>query len=79
MKNISTRDQRPSEKAKWERLAEIVDFVKSISDVPVIVNGDVFKYSDIDEVKKITRKCFVIYHQHRKTELINRRRFCYDC
>ncbi|KAG2211902.1 hypothetical protein INT47_004589, partial [Mucor saturninus] len=49
-----TRDQRPSEKAKWERLAEIVDFVKSISDVPVIVNGDVFKYSDIDEVKKIT-------------------------
>lgn len=58
MEDISTRDQRPSEKAKWERLTEIVDFVKSISDIPVIVNGDVFKYSDIDEVKKITRKFF---------------------
>lgn len=54
--DYSTRDQRSSEKAKWERLTEIVDFVKSISDIPVIVNGDVYKYADIEKAKKITRK-----------------------
>ncbi|KAI8076283.1 hypothetical protein BDF21DRAFT_439381 [Thamnidium elegans] len=50
-----TRNQRSSEKAVWERLAEIVDVVKSISDIPVIVNGDVYQYSDIEKAKEITR------------------------
>lgn len=57
-KENSTRNQRSSEKAVWERLAEIVDVVKSITDIPVIVNGDVYQYSDIEKAKEITRKVY---------------------
>ncbi|KAI8997375.1 hypothetical protein BDB01DRAFT_846034 [Pilobolus umbonatus] len=49
-----TRDQRSTEKANWEALTEIVRVVKSISNIPVIVNGDVFEWKDIERVKKIT-------------------------
>lgn len=49
-----TKEQRSTEKANWEALSEIVEIVKSITDIPVIVNGDVFQWSDIDKVKKIT-------------------------
>lgn len=67
-KKYSTKDQRSSEKAKWERLAEIVDFVKSISDIPVIVNGDVYQYADIEKAKKITRKVCTIFFSEKKKQ-----------
>lgn len=47
---------RSTEKAQWERLCEIVDLVKSITNIPVIVNGDIFQYSDIEVARKTTRK-----------------------
>ncbi|KAL1919035.1 uncharacterized protein VTP21DRAFT_2416 [Calcarisporiella thermophila] len=43
-----TRDQRPKDKANWEMLREIIQ-EQPIS-VPVIANGDVFNYSDIEKV-----------------------------
>ncbi|KAI8990752.1 hypothetical protein BDF20DRAFT_903789 [Mycotypha africana] len=48
------KEQRSTEKANWEALREIVDVVKSIADIPVIVNGDVFQYSDIQKAKEVT-------------------------
>lgn len=47
---------RSTEKARWEELTEIVEVVKSITDIPVIVNGDVFQYSDFETAKKLTSK-----------------------
>ena len=47
---------RSTEKAKWEELTEVVRVVKSITDIPVIVNGDVFQWSDIAKAKEITSK-----------------------
>jgi tRNA-dihydrouridine synthase 2 len=47
---------RSSEKALWERLEEVIKAVKALVDIPVIVNGDVFQWSDIEKVKKLTSK-----------------------
>lgn len=49
-----TKEMRSTEKARWEELTEIVEVVKSITDIPVIVNGDVFQYSDFETAKKLT-------------------------
>ncbi|KAI7900417.1 uncharacterized protein BX663DRAFT_517494 [Cokeromyces recurvatus] len=49
-----TKEQRSTEKANWEMMKDIVDTVKSIRDIPVIVNGDIFQWSDIERVKKLT-------------------------
>lgn len=53
---LSTKEMRSTEKARWEELTEIVQVVKSITDIPVIVNGDVFQWSDIKKAKEITSK-----------------------
>lgn len=66
-KENSTRNQRSSEKAVWERLAEIVDVVKSITDIPVIVNGDVYQYGDIEKAKEITRKVYFFSNRSKIT------------
>jgi tRNA-dihydrouridine synthase 2 len=52
---------RSTEKARWEELTEIVQVVKSITDIPVIVNGDVFQWSDIAKAKEITSKSLQKY------------------
>lgn len=49
-----TKEQRSTEKANWEALRDIVDLVKSITDIPVVVNGDVFQYSDFAKAKEAT-------------------------
>lgn len=49
-----TKEQRSTEKPNWEALRDIVDLVKSITDIPVVVNGDVFQYSDIVKAKEVT-------------------------
>ncbi|KAJ1971901.1 tRNA-dihydrouridine synthase 2 [Dimargaris xerosporica] len=46
-----TRDERPVQPAHWDRLKPIVDAVTTI---PVIVNGDVFRFEDIARAKEIT-------------------------
>ncbi|KAI8637437.1 hypothetical protein BD408DRAFT_447640 [Parasitella parasitica] len=50
-----TKEQRSTEKANWEALEELVQVVKSVTDIPVIVNGDVFQWSDIEKAKLITK------------------------
>ncbi|KAG2208011.1 hypothetical protein INT46_010747 [Mucor plumbeus] len=50
-----TKEQRSTEKANWEALEEIVQVVKSVTDIPVIVNGDVFQWADVEKAKKITK------------------------
>lgn len=50
-----TKEQRSTEKANWEALEEIVQVVKSITDIPVIVNGDVFQWTDVEKAKQITK------------------------
>jgi tRNA-dihydrouridine synthase len=42
---------RSSQKAQWDALKDIVDTVKTI---PVIANGDVFEYGDIQRLKDHT-------------------------
>ncbi|KAI9266081.1 hypothetical protein BY458DRAFT_437704 [Sporodiniella umbellata] len=49
-----TRQMRSSEKAHWDRLKEVVEAVKSVRDIPVIVNGDVRKWADVEKVKALT-------------------------
>ncbi|KAL7316033.1 tRNA-dihydrouridine synthase 2 [Mucor circinelloides] len=49
-----TKEQRSTEKPNWEALKDIVQVVKSITDIPVIVNGDVFQWSDVEKAKQIT-------------------------
>ncbi|KAG0749351.1 hypothetical protein G6F57_004535 [Rhizopus arrhizus] len=49
-----TREMRPSQKAQWDRLKEVVEAVKSVRDIPVIVNGDVWQWSDVEKVKELT-------------------------
>ncbi|RCI00721.1 hypothetical protein CU097_014868 [Rhizopus azygosporus] len=49
-----TKEMRSTEKALWERLREVVEAVKSVRDIPVTVNGDIFQYADIEKVKKLT-------------------------
>ncbi|KAI8369153.1 hypothetical protein EDC96DRAFT_478950 [Choanephora cucurbitarum] len=49
-----TKEQRSTEKANWDALKDIVQLVKSVSDIPVVVNGDVFQYSDIEKAKSLT-------------------------
>ncbi|KAI1317272.1 hypothetical protein EDD11_008760 [Mortierella claussenii] len=44
------RDQRPREKAHWDRLKEIVDAVS----IPVIANGDVWEYQHLDKLQELT-------------------------
>ncbi|CAM0142434.1 tRNA-dihydrouridine synthase 2 [Umbelopsis sp. WA50703] len=46
-----TKDMRSSQKAQWDALKDIVDTVKTI---PVIANGDVFEYGDIQRLKDHT-------------------------
>lgn len=50
-----TKEQRSTEKANWEALEEIVQVVKSITDIPIIVNGDVFQWTDVEKAKQITK------------------------
>ncbi|KAI8580756.1 hypothetical protein K450DRAFT_235800 [Umbelopsis ramanniana AG] len=46
-----TKDMRSSERAKWDALKDIVENVKTI---PVVANGDVFEYGDIQKLKDHT-------------------------
>ncbi|CAO3625652.1 unnamed protein product [Cunninghamella blakesleeana] len=46
-----TRDQRSSTPARWDELKAVVNAIKSI---PVVVNGDVYCYDDIEKAKKET-------------------------
>lgn len=41
---------RPRDPAKWDEIADVVAAVS----VPVIANGDVFEYEDIERVKVAT-------------------------
>ncbi|KAI8883141.1 FMN-linked oxidoreductase [Backusella circina FSU 941] len=50
-----TKDMRSTEKALWERLEEVIKAVKELVDIPVIVNGDVFQWSDVEKVKELTK------------------------
>lgn len=42
---------RSSERAQWDALKDIVENVKTI---PVVANGDVFEYADIQKLKEHT-------------------------
>ncbi|KAF9428030.1 tRNA-dihydrouridine(20) synthase [NAD(P)+]-like [Podila epigama] len=44
------RDERPREPGHWDRFQEIVEAVK----IPVIANGDINEYADIERVRKLT-------------------------
>ncbi|KAJ2635685.1 tRNA-dihydrouridine synthase 2 [Coemansia sp. RSA 1286] len=46
-----TRAMRPSEKAMWYRLNDIV---KELPDLPVILNGDIFEHSDVQRARDET-------------------------
>ncbi|CAO3665178.1 unnamed protein product [Umbelopsis ramanniana] len=46
-----TKDMRSSERAQWDALKDIVENVKTI---PVVANGDVFEYADIQKLKEHT-------------------------
>ncbi|KAI9304132.1 hypothetical protein BJ944DRAFT_203224 [Cunninghamella echinulata] len=46
-----TRDQRSSTPARWDELKAVIKAVKSI---PVVVNGDVYCWDDIEKAKKAT-------------------------
>ncbi|KAJ2081422.1 tRNA-dihydrouridine synthase 2 [Coemansia sp. RSA 988] len=46
-----TRDMRPRDKAMWHRLNSIVD---EVAPLPVILNGDVFSYDDVQRAKECT-------------------------
>ncbi|KAJ2809315.1 tRNA-dihydrouridine synthase 2 [Coemansia guatemalensis] len=46
-----TRDMRPREKAMWHRLNSIVD---EVAPLPVILNGDVFSYEDVQRARDST-------------------------
>ncbi|KAK9761444.1 tRNA-dihydrouridine synthase 2 [Basidiobolus ranarum] len=45
-----TRDERPREPGHWDYFTDIVKAL----DIPVIANGDIFKYEDIARVKEMT-------------------------
>ncbi|ORX88967.1 FMN-linked oxidoreductase [Basidiobolus meristosporus CBS 931.73] len=45
-----TKDERPREPGHWDYFTDIVKAL----DIPVIANGDVFKYEDIARVKEMT-------------------------
>ncbi|KAJ2745410.1 tRNA-dihydrouridine synthase 2 [Coemansia sp. BCRC 34490] len=47
-----TKDMRPREKALWDRLNSVVNGVPD--HLPVILNGDVFAYVDVERAKEIT-------------------------
>lgn len=47
---------RSSQKAQWDALKDIVETVESI---PVIANGDVFEYKDIQRLKDHTSMHFI--------------------
>jgi tRNA-dihydrouridine synthase len=44
---------RSSERAKWDALKDIVENVKTI---PLVANGDVFEYGDIQKLKDHTSR-----------------------
>ncbi|GAB5588315.1 tRNA-dihydrouridine synthase 2 [Umbelopsis nana] len=46
-----TKDMRSSEKAQWDALKDIVETIKTI---PVVANGDVFEFEDIQRLKDHT-------------------------
>ncbi|KAI8321918.1 FMN-linked oxidoreductase [Martensiomyces pterosporus] len=46
-----TKNMRPREKAMWHRLNDVV---KTLPDLPVILNGDVFKYEDAQRARDET-------------------------
>lgn len=48
-----TKNMRSSEKAQWDALKDVVETVKNI---PVVANGDVFEYEDIQKLKDHTSK-----------------------
>lgn len=65
-----TREMRQSQKAQWERLREVVEAVKSVRDIPVIVNGDVFKRSDVEKVKELTGNTHITLEKKKKEKFI---------
>ncbi|KAJ1841193.1 tRNA-dihydrouridine synthase 2 [Coemansia sp. RSA 2703] len=46
-----TRAMRPSEKAMWHRLNDIV---KELPDLPIVLNGDIFEYKDVQRARDDT-------------------------
>lgn len=50
---------RPRDPAKWN---EIADVVASVS-VPVIANGDVFEYDDVQRIKDATGSTRTVYYK----------------
>ncbi|KAJ2556652.1 tRNA-dihydrouridine synthase 2 [Coemansia sp. RSA 1933] len=46
-----TKDMRPREKALWHRLRRIVD---EVPELPVVLNGDIFEYKDVQRAKELT-------------------------
>lgn len=63
--------ERPRDPAHWDTMKLIT--AQSAVNVPLIVNGDVFKYSDIARVKEETGISF------QYLDLQSRSFFCYDC
>ena len=50
---------RPRDPAKWNEIADVV----SALSVPVIANGDVFEYDDIQRIKSATGEHEIPIHQ----------------
>ncbi|KAJ1816829.1 tRNA-dihydrouridine synthase 2 [Coemansia sp. S610] len=46
-----TRDMRPREKALWDRLKDIVN---ELPDLPIILNGDIYEYADVQRARDET-------------------------
>ncbi|KAJ2813980.1 tRNA-dihydrouridine synthase 2 [Coemansia furcata] len=46
-----TKDMRPHEKAMWNRLRDIVS---ELPDLPIILNGDVYEYADVQRARDET-------------------------
>eukprot|EP01116_Phalansterium_solitarium_P001844 TRINITY_DN11665_c0_g1_i1.p1 TRINITY_DN11665_c0_g1~~TRINITY_DN11665_c0_g1_i1.p1 ORF type:complete len:378 (-),score=75.85 TRINITY_DN11665_c0_g1_i1:122-1255(-) len=46
--------ERPRDPAHWDLMREIIEVGQSAINVPLIVNGDVFKHEDIAKVKQLT-------------------------
>ncbi|KAJ2335669.1 tRNA-dihydrouridine synthase 2 [Coemansia sp. RSA 2681] len=46
-----TRDMRPQEKAMWSRLKDVVS---ELPDLPIILNGDIFEFADVQRAREET-------------------------
>ncbi|KAK9767041.1 tRNA-dihydrouridine synthase 2 [Basidiobolus ranarum] len=65
-----TKDERPKEPGHWDYFTDIVKAV----DIPVIANGDIFKYEDIARVKEMTNVSSVMIARgaHRNVSVFRR-------